>query len=68
LMPSIINQNEKIYSGIVIASWSNTTTHEGIVFENDFVDSADEIIGDAEVIGVCCLVGGGVSRTIVRDA
>jgi hypothetical protein len=60
LMPSIINQKEKIYNGIVIEICKTTTTQDGIVSRYDFAAATGK---DNGVVGVGCLVGGGVKRT-----
>jgi hypothetical protein len=62
-MPSIINQNENMYNGIVKAICIRTTTQGGSLFQNDFCSSAEESNGRATVVvGVWCLLGGGVNN------
>src|SRR5271170_5877473 len=61
-MPSIINQNENMYNGIVIVICSRTTTQDGSLFQNDFSSSAEENNGRAVVVGVWRLLGGGVNN------
>lgn len=60
-MPSIINQKENMYNGMVTEICNNTTSQEGSESQDDFVVGVGE--DDWEVVGVCCLVGGGVKRT-----
>src|ERR1700685_2683398 len=62
-MPSIINQNENMYNGIVIAICIRTITQGGSLFQNDFCSSAEENNGRATVVvGVWRLLGGGVNN------
>jgi hypothetical protein len=62
-MPSIINQNENMYNGIVKAICIRTTTQGGSLFQNDFCSSAEESNGRATVVvGVWRLLGGGVNN------
>jgi hypothetical protein len=56
-MPSIINQKENMYKGIVIEIWSDTTTQRGRFFQKGIEQGEEDIevskrgtIGEA---GVC---------------